>query len=291
MKRFDLSLFDLEGDTSELLSSIAEAATGHSSLEELFLTSNTHEEFQLSAARALNPMLRSFGALRTLHLSFIQLDSLSVQEELADVLKNNKTLTELHLIDTELGSDGCAALADALAVNDTLQELTIEEDEVFTKGNAASFAQALTVNTSLKRLEVGFDNNDADMKAFAACLPRMRGLKTLDVGDDMPYVTSEAKDAFLNGLEQNTVLEHVSFARGTNAFQARVQHLLELNRGGRRALAFQPPLPLNYWPRLLSKASKNPNVLYFFLQEKSDALIPRQSSRRQSRKRKREYMS
>lgn len=241
MKWVDFSLPGLEGDTSELLSNIAEAATGHSSLEELRLTGNGYEELQLSAARAIGNMLRSFGALRTLHLSFVQLDSLSAQEELADGLKHNKTLTELHLFDNELGSDGFAALADALAVNDTLQEFPIEEDEI-NHWSTVKLAQTLTINTSLKRLEVGFDDNDADMKAFSACLPRMRGLKTMDVGIDMDNVTLETKDAFLNGLEQNTVL-HISFQSGTNPFQARVQHLPELNRGGRRALASQPPLP------------------------------------------------
>jgi hypothetical protein len=102
--------------------------------------------------------------------------------------------------------------------------------------------------------------------------------------------TTETETAVLEAIKKNTTLEQFALRRMSAETKAKVEFLLTLNRGGRRILCSQSAVPLNYWPRILANSSDNADVLFYFLKEKHDALIPRADARRTRtapRKRKR----
>jgi hypothetical protein len=154
------------------------------------------------------------------------------------------------------------ALAEGLKQNNKLEELDISRNDIGNEG-AVAIAGALSPNHSIKNITLGV------------------------IGSP----TVETEDAVLEAIQRNTTLEqcslHGSFSAET---KAKVEYLLSLNRGGRRILSSRSAVPLNYWPRILANSSDNADVLFFFLKEKHDTLIPRADARRirtAPRKRKR----
>jgi len=68
---------------------------------------------------------------------------------LAEALKGNKTLKDLHLDSNRIGDKGAAALAAALAANDTLQFLNIEHNGL-SKGAVEQLRKAAKESKSLQ---------------------------------------------------------------------------------------------------------------------------------------------
>lgn len=120
-------------------------------------------------AIALAEILKNNSTLTTLDLS-----SNYIKDEGADafgeVLKVNKILSNLNLEHNEIGNDGATALAEALAKNESLAKLTLSINRFDDRG-ATALAEALTKNNSLialdlERNEIGNDGATALAEAL-----------------------------------------------------------------------------------------------------------------------------
>jgi hypothetical protein len=132
----------------------------------------------------------------------------------------------------------------------------------------------------LETLHIG-KFGEPGLKAFARALPLMEGLKNLCLGNLIGF-THEIASAFVEGLQQNTVLESIRFHHHDKeelpehaaAIMPQVEYLLKLNRGGRKILK-SSNVPSALWPCVLAKSSKDPDVLFFFLREKPTDIVPK----------------
>jgi hypothetical protein len=141
----------------------------------------------------------------------------------------------------------------------------------------------LTKNTSLEYVLIAGGFGKSGVKAIVASLPHVHGLKTLAL--PVNGSTPEIANDLIKAIEQNTTLEHFIACGGSywkNWQHPEVNHLLALNRGGRRILK-SPSVPRSLWPRILGRCAENANALFFFLREKSDAIF---GGGRDTRKRK-----
>jgi hypothetical protein len=206
--------------------------------------------------------------------------------ELAVALRQNNTLDLLDLNWNQIGSDGASALADALVANHALKDLNLIFNPIGDDG-ATSIAEMLTRNESIEKVCIG-GFYEKGLKAFATRLSSMNGLQTLTIWDSNTRgYTSEIGNSFVLALEQNTTLERFDFGamRSDLEVMPQVEHLLVLNRGGRRLLSAtgESVPPLNYWPRILARSSHNADVLFYFLREIPNVLMAKAGSRERKR--------
>lgn len=241
----------------------------------------------------------------------LQLSCMNIGNEgacyLADVLSNNEELVTLSLVNDKIRDSGAISLAEMLKQNSNIEILALDHNKFGPKGTAAitdvlsshneslrklylwgnriqdegayKIAQMLTENSILETVGVG-KFGEAGLNAFAAALPLMRGVKSLEF-TKLNGFTPEVGNAFVKGLEGNTVLENIEFCSGSGndkmpehaaTILPQVNYLLALNRGGRKILKASN-IRASLWPLILARSSHDPNVLYFFLREKPADLI------------------
>eukprot|EP01089_Gocevia_fonbrunei_P022017 TRINITY_DN8744_c0_g1_i1.p1 TRINITY_DN8744_c0_g1~~TRINITY_DN8744_c0_g1_i1.p1 ORF type:complete len:201 (-),score=51.98 TRINITY_DN8744_c0_g1_i1:49-603(-) len=84
-------------------------------------------------------------------------------KEIAELIKETKTITNLNLSSNKIGSDGFIALSEAIGVNNSLLELRLA-NQAGVAGSAAerAFAEGLDKNTSI--LKLGFDLREASAR-------------------------------------------------------------------------------------------------------------------------------
>lgn len=217
---------------------------------------------------------------------------------IASMLQRNKYLKELHLFGNQIDSVGATALAAALRQNCCLEKLILSFNNIGDEG-AKALAQALTVNLTLTHLS--FPSNsiwNEGLEAFGDCLPQMKGLEQLNVGE---LYDTPAADALLKGLKCNTRLstihlqlpvceeyysqdEENSDSESNRSFTTPVEgdidFFLRLNKSGRSLLHSTVPAPPSLWAEALGKANRNqaadgiPDVLYHLIRQQPE-LIPK----------------
>ena len=123
---------------------------------------------------------------------------------LAECLKYNASLTELHLRCNEIGADGAAALGECLKYNTSLTELDLSCNEIGDDG-AAALAECLKYNTSLTELDLSSSEiGDDGAAALAECLKYNKSLTTLDLSDNK--IGDDGAAALSECLKYNTWL-------------------------------------------------------------------------------------
>jgi hypothetical protein len=218
---------------------------------------------------------------------------------IASMLQRNKSIKEFHLFGNQIDSIGATALADSLHHNNCLKKLILSFNNIGNEG-AKALAKALTVNLTLTHL--WFPSNsiwNEGLEAFGDCLPKMKGLEQLSVGE---LYDTPAANALLKGLKSNTRLstlylqlpvceeyysEHEKNTDGTlnqsctTPVEDDIDFFLRLNKSGRSILHSTVPAPLSLWAEALGKANHNhttggiPDVLYHLIRQQPD-LIPKQ---------------
>lgn len=115
------------------------------------------------------------------------------------------------------------------------------------------------------------------LKAFAASLPHMRGLKTVDFTLGVTGLTSDIGNSFVEAIKKNTSLEDINFydvdVYDAQSAVRQIDHLLALNRAAGRRILKSPSVPRFIWSRVLGRCSKDNDALFFFPREKSDVLF------------------
>ena len=155
--------------------------------------------FQANLARELG----SSFEVQTLRQTNGTIDAASVIV-LAEALKSNTTLTELHVSGNGIGDAGAAGLAEALKSNTTLTVLKIYGNDIGEAG-AAGLAEALKSNTTLTVLNIsGNGIGDAGAAGLAEALKSNTTLTELDIFHNL---IGEAGAAGLaEALKSNTTL-------------------------------------------------------------------------------------
>ena len=215
---------------------------------------------------------------------------------IASMLKRNRSLKELHLFGNQIDSIGASALASSLRHNATLKTLILSFNNIGNEG-AKALAEALTVNHTLTHLS--FPSNsiwNEGLEAFGDCLPEMKGLEQLNVGE---LYDTPAADALLKGLKYNTRLSALflqlpiceeyfpesdegidgsSHHSCTTPVEDDIDFFLRLNKSGRSLLHSPTSAPSSLWAEALGKANNNlseagvPDVLYHLIRQKPDLL-------------------
>lgn len=135
----------------------------------------------------------------------------------------------------------------------------------------------LMVNNSTETLRIGGFEKQS-VKALLTCIPHMCRIETLTIYLDLNLITACA-DAIVDAVEQNS-FKQVRFCDAdgesihNDEISPRVNHFLALNHGGGRILK-SPSVPRSLWPHILGRCLIYPSVLFYFLQQKSDVLVPR----------------
>jgi Ran GTPase-activating protein (RanGAP) involved in mRNA processing and transport len=243
-----------------------------------------------NAARQLSIGLSNReGALTELDLSDNRIGDPGASA-LAAALSENGTLSTFIFRDNEMGEVGASAMAAALESNTSLRTFNILNNMI---GNGAvRIAQALTRNCTLDGIYM--DCPDESLDAAATCIPHMSALKRLSLCGINTF-TAEHGGALCQAIYRNTVLEQFRLGRGddfspdyaTNIVETmkQVNHLLALNRGGRRILSSELEVPRSLWPRVLALSKYEPDVIYFFLKEKPDVFFKRSALGKRKRNR------
>jgi Ran GTPase-activating protein (RanGAP) involved in mRNA processing and transport len=297
----ELSLHAIE-NSSDLIAQVARSAKGHASLWSLSL--NNADELEENAAAAIGDFISNAPALEVLDLAGCNMGNNGVRQLLNGLPK--RTLTQLNLSDTQIGDTGASALAAAISENGTLSTLDLAMNDIGEAG-ARALVVALETNTSLRNLDIRYnkigngavriaqaltrnctlekidmDCSGESLDAVATCIPHMSGLKGLFLYEINNF-TADHGHAFCGAFSRNAVLEQSCFFQGdgcspdcaTNIVKTikHVNHLLTLNRGGRRILSSEREVPRSLWPRVLALSKDKPDVIYFFLKEKPDVFF------------------
>ena len=158
----------------------------------------------------------------------------------------------------------------ALSANTFLKTLDISNNHFLHETSVVdALVMSLSVNRSLGQLDVSDSQiTEAGIRILAEHLPSFFSLKVLNLaGNDLNERTAKW---LVKGLRGNRILESLGgmTEQGSHAL---MQHFLDLNMGGRRAM--QNDIPLSVWPQLLARAagrmeehnSCQANVLYSLL--------------------------
>ncbi|PFX18326.1 Nucleotide-binding oligomerization domain-containing protein 2 [Stylophora pistillata] len=126
---------------------------------------------------------------------------------LANVLKENRTVTNLNLSRNNIGDDGATGLAEALKSNVSLKELNLSRNKIGGVG-AASLGEALNGETSLEVLDLRENKiGEAGFEALA------EGLKSNSCLTKLSLFNNSAGDtgvtALAKGLKSNSSLKEL----------------------------------------------------------------------------------
>lgn len=127
---------------------------------------------------------------------------------IANALRSNTSLESLSLRNNEIGSQGAAALSDALQHNSTLRRLDLSCNLIRNTG-VIKIAKALSKNSTLKSLDV-HDNeiDDGGGRALAEMLSVNNNLEYLALGDN--FVGAAATKAIALSIAGNRSLRILS---------------------------------------------------------------------------------
>eukprot|EP00048_Salpingoeca_helianthica_P009414 m.135158 g.135158 ORF g.135158 m.135158 type:complete len:268 (-) comp14864_c2_seq4:160-963(-) len=147
-----------------------------------------------------------FDAIRELSVTTLNLQSCSLMGGgaclLAKELATNTKITNMDLYDNAIGAIGMRALAAALKINTTLEELNLQSNRI--EEGVVELADALAVNSSLKTLGLmGVDIDEAGLTQIALALESNTTLKKIRMSHT---VTGLGANAILHMLACNCTL-------------------------------------------------------------------------------------
>ena len=177
-----------------------------------------------------------------IHLSTLDLFGNNLRDidiiNIVGALRVNQALETLVLpcSTQELSIEACAALSSALRENSTLRTLNLPRSNLNDDG-LWHLAEGLTVNTTLKKIEVG-------------------------VGKDL---SAKGKDALTSLLEQNYQLERLVLSSSEKAISDKVEYYMRLNEVGRGSLLRDGNASREQWVEMLITCRDDLDCLFYFV--------------------------
>lgn len=236
-----------------------------------FVDSNNNDQAQVDLGEAL-----SYN--RSLKKLSISIDTTMTLEGIARLLEVNQVLEELELDCSQIEntSDQIALVVRSANGHEVLKKLEFYGVGELERNTVQAVVDMTTTNApALRELTLAgyyVSKEEAFLVANAlssdSCV-----LKRLSVRLD--GFTSEICDAFLTAVERNTTLENLYLydercrpEQPENLYKTRLMsranHLLTLNRGGRRILRSESDVPRSLWPLVLAKSANKADVITSF---------------------------
>ena len=195
---------------------------------------------QLDDARTMSFLaaLKEHNSLHTLDLSNNQFSDESLKVLASDLLCD-KTKVQVLDLSMQQCRMNMKIIAPALVANATLKTLDLKNSRLVDE-DVVALADLLCANRCIQDLNLS-DNRqitDGGIIYFASKLPQMKNLKRLNIRKTQPPTGSLAvMEALRAGMQKNTQLTLLRTVFWKYVCHGRhVQHLVNLNRGGRRAL-------------------------------------------------------
>lgn len=226
---------------------------------------------QLGSQGCVALVASGLQSLEVLNLSGNGIDhvgALAVGEAIIAGSGGGCLLTTLLLGQNPLGDEGITALAKGIERNSSLQLLCLRQTDMGDVG-AIRLARALEqhdhrlVQLTLTRNRIGIQGALALMTASRHTKRRLdlQRNRIHNVGLDLVQELREHND----GIE----FLDVHFNQVSVRHCREIRYWTSLNAAGRRVLR-NATFPRVLWALLLSKASKNPEILYYFLRQKPE---------------------
>ncbi|KAI9488702.1 hypothetical protein BDB00DRAFT_877172 [Zychaea mexicana] len=140
----------------------------------------------------LGVMLRDYDSPENIKgLEYMNLNNNDIRQGvqyIAQALRRNRSLTELHLHDCKLDPKACAFIGEALKYNQALAKLDISANSLVQPSAEGILAikQALYVNWKLKELNMSGSGLGSEAAIYLAeCLPENRSLLRLDLSKNL----------------------------------------------------------------------------------------------------------
>ncbi len=158
-------------------------------------------------------LARVSGSLLKLQSFALELGFEADVVTLAEVLKENSSLTELYLSLCNVGDQSATGLAEALQINTSLTELDLSHNNIGAHG-ATGLAAALQKNKSLTKLYLS-DNNIGDQGAtgLARALQENKSLTELHLS--FTFIGDEGVTALAEALQENKSLTTLNLSANT----------------------------------------------------------------------------
>ena len=182
--------------TGKVVYDLADVIANNTSLEGLYLRGNNLQ----SSAGVILQALKGVSNVKVLDLSDNNMSE-EVASDLADVIKNNVQLEELHLFNNELQSC-CTVILQALKSNSNLKKLSLNDNNMTGKV-VYDLADVIANNTSLEVLCLGGNNLQSSVGVILQVLKGVSNVKVLDLSDNSmsEEVASDLADVIKNNVQ------------------------------------------------------------------------------------------
>ncbi|KAB0347595.1 hypothetical protein FD754_012452 [Muntiacus muntjak] len=163
-------------------------------------------------------------------------------QQMADALKQNKSLKELMFSSNSIGDGGAKALAEALMVNQGLKSLDLRENSISPEG-AQDLARALRTNSTLKSLDLTANLlHDQGAQAVAEAVRENHTLTSLHL--QWNFIQAGAAKALGQALQLNMSLTSLDWLPSACRVESSL-HLQENAIGDEGASAVASALKVN----------------------------------------------
>jgi hypothetical protein len=201
---------------------------------------------------------------------------------LLKLLKGNKSLKYLDLVDIDIDSDGLKSLVDGLRAAKSLKVLglpLVDSEELKT-----IFSVLNEDGNTVEELENVLCTEEEDMDQFLSFLAGSR-LKRVQFHHQCCEFTDKLSAKLLDIVKTNRNLQHIESYGPTVDPYGRLNFFLQLNRAGRRLLKGSQSSPPSVLPHLLSRMSGPNEVksLYYFVSEIKDQIFAATAGRKRRR--------
>ena len=171
-----------------------------------------HNDIHDDGAAYIAKVLQSSHVMNSLDLSYNEIGGKGLQF-ICQALITNTSLVELNLTNCKLviSEENGPVVSEMLQKNKTLEVLKLSHNPGISDTGMFYIAEGLQNNTSLKRLKMS-SINEKGGKALATAIASNTSLPLVDLYLSSVEITEDSGPAWVNMLQQNTTLNHISIS-------------------------------------------------------------------------------
>jgi Ran GTPase-activating protein (RanGAP) involved in mRNA processing and transport len=254
------------GGNAAKVRSILEGVSSNTALRQLDLSLCGLDNRNVSVLS--NALTSRNTSILELNLHNNRINSMGVRALVGGNMEKMKTLTNLRLSCSPIGSEGATILADALRLNamPSLKRLCLGSCGIEDDGLVA-LGLALEHNTSLQVLDLQYNRfGERGVFALAGSLPNIKGLQQINFMGNKGFQT--ILPLLLEGFRKNTSLVEVLIDIARCAYREwsrELKYLGHRNRFTPLLKVADPPNAsqhLGLWPRAMAKVATEPDLLF-----------------------------
>jgi len=189
--------------SEKVVDDLAKVINSNDKLQELRLNYNNLQ----SSAVVILQALKAISSLTVLSLNSNNMSGKMV-DDLADVIKNNTCLEELHLDNNDLQSSAVVILQ-ALKAISSLKVLSLNRNNISEKA-VDDLAEVIKSNGKLQELRLSYNNLQSSVVVVLQALKGTKSLKKLDL--DGNNMSGKVVDDLADVIKNNTCLEELNLS-------------------------------------------------------------------------------